>query len=444
MRRVLALCAIAVLAGCGGRTADEAAPVPNRPLEAYARQGLITGDDAFPAVAGFATLAGPGDSTWVLFALSLPASALRFHRDGAGFAAGYSVSLRFQRDGVELKRSDRSAQVRVRSFEETGRTEESIIYQDHVALEPGRYVVDVAVRDSIGTRGLLAEDTLDVPAYAAGGTALVPVHQAVPRGHRGAPPRLIVNARRAAAFGGPAPLVYVESYDSAAALDVLVRDEADATLLSLAVPMDRDSGADFASAVVTLPVDSLPLGVSTIEARGAASSAALALLVTISDQWMVANYDEVLDYLAYVASREEIETLRSAASAAERRAAWDAFWARRDPVPASPINEYREEFFERVRVAAEQFAESGRPGWRTDRGEVYIVLGAPDRVVTGQIERRDIAGALDAIEWLYDRPRRGTIELLFLDRDGFGRYEMTRSSEVAFRAIADRMRARNE
>lgn len=440
--RTIVVSSCVALCACGGREArtDVATPMPNRPLEAYAEQGLITGGEEFPAVAGFATVAGPADSTWVLFGMSLPTGALRFHRDGDGFSAGYSVRIRFTRDGLEQARRDRSAQVRVATFEETGRTDESLVYQDFVLLTPGTYVVDLIVRDSIGTRGLSVTDTIAVPAYGAGDVALLLVHEATGRATLGEPPRLVPNSRRSTAFGGAPPRVYLEVYDSTGApLDVIVRDEAGAELLSVTVEPTRADSLAPRTATVELPADSLPLGLVTVGLRDR-DAPSQPMLVTISDQWMVANYDEVLDYLAYIASREEIDTLRAAAGAAERRAAWDAFWARRDPVPASAVNEYREEFFERVRVAAEQFAEVGRPGWRTDRGEVYIVLGPPDRVTRGEVDARDMVGALDAIEWYYDREGGGRVALLFLDREGFGRFEMTRSSELAFRAIADRLR----
>lgn len=452
----LLFCVLITLAACGGRGGEEGEPaprdrdVPGRPLEAYRRQGLITGAEDFPAVAGFASVAGPGDSTWVVFGMSLPTSALRFHRDGAGFIAGYSVSLRFTRDGVEHVARRHAEQVRVATFQETGRTAESIFYQDHLLLEPGRYGIELSVSDSIGRRGLEAVDTLDVPSFAGSSPrpAVLLVHEAAGRDSRRAPPDVILNSRHAAAFASYAPLVYVETYDSAAtSLELRVTDAAGDSVVSLAVATTASADSSLRYASVALPIESLPLGVLRVSAQQPStgqSSPGETLLITISDQWMVANYEEVLDYLGYIASRQEIQRLRDAATPAERRAAWEEFWARRDPVPASPVNEYREEFFERVRVAAEQFAEIGRPGWRTDRGEVYIVLGAPDRETHGELDTRDISGAVDAIEWVYERGVGGRMQLLFLDREGFGRYEMTRNSELTFRSIAARLRVPSE
>ena len=55
------------------------------------------------------------------------------------------------------------------------------------------------------------------------------------------------------------------------------------------------------------------------------------------------------------------------------------FWDRRDPTPDTQENEYREAYYERIAYANEHFS-SGVPGWKTDRGRIYITWGKPDSV----------------------------------------------------------------
>jgi GWxTD domain-containing protein len=55
------------------------------------------------------------------------------------------------------------------------------------------------------------------------------------------------------------------------------------------------------------------------------------------------------------------------------------FWDKRDPDPDTDTNEFRDEFFERIDYANERFDE-GTPGWKTDRGRIYIFFGPPDRI----------------------------------------------------------------
>ena len=55
------------------------------------------------------------------------------------------------------------------------------------------------------------------------------------------------------------------------------------------------------------------------------------------------------------------------------------FWDRRDPDHDTEENEFREQYYERIAYANEHFA-SGVPGWKTDRGRIYITWGKPDSV----------------------------------------------------------------
>ncbi len=57
----------------------------------------------------------------------------------------------------------------------------------------------------------------------------------------------------------------------------------------------------------------------------------------------------------------------------------EAFWQRRDPTPDTPENEYKDEIYRRIAYANEHFA-AGIPGWKTDRGRIYIMYGPPDEI----------------------------------------------------------------
>jgi GWxTD domain-containing protein len=54
------------------------------------------------------------------------------------------------------------------------------------------------------------------------------------------------------------------------------------------------------------------------------------------------------------------------------------FWARRDPTPATPENEYKDAYFRRIAEANHLFTDGPPPGWLSDRGRTYITLGPPD------------------------------------------------------------------
>ncbi|MGQ0562008.1 MAG: GWxTD domain-containing protein [Gemmatimonadota bacterium] len=451
MTRLLAISfALIALAGCGGRGRG-VGPQPRnpaiaRPLEVYQDLGMLAGPVEFPAVARFSTLAGPGDSTYVLLGMSMPNSALRFLREENAFAGEYRVNAVVMRDAVTITALEKHETVRVASFAETSRVEESIIFQDVIALVPGRYILTLEVADQNSSRGMRVLDTLDVPAYPRDAKLAAPllVYTAGGRNDLGSRPDLIINPRNTIPYGADTPRVYLELYGAKQPQPISLRalDDEGAVLWSGFASFGEGT-AELRHAIVELPAAVLPIGRNWLEAYETADAdpQRLPLLVTISDQWMVANFDDVLRFLRYIAHPAELDSLRKG-TGPERREAWARFWQKRDPLTATPINEFREQFFERVKIATDEFSEGGRAGWETDRGQVFIVLGPPDAQMERQVGR-DAGAQSNLIEWLYDATPGGRLVLQFFDRTGFGRYELTHSSEAAFRTVAARMRPKS-
>jgi GWxTD domain-containing protein len=440
------------LAACGGPPSAER-PRParteafSRPLEIYRDLGFLTGSGPFPVVASFVTIAGPVDSTYVLLGLSIPNSALRFQREGRGFFAEYDVRIAFMdSDSITVKRFETRETVRIPSFSETGRIDESIVYQQAFALTPGSYSVRLQAADANSSRGFRMTDTITVPAYGEAGTRIgapVLVYQARGRTTRDSLPELIFNARHTVPYGGAAPMLYLESYGDDDALDVRVIGDAGSVVWRARTPLSAGT-TPLRYAIVSIPSDSLPLGKSWIEVTPSGNEQQRTpLLLTISDQWMVANLSDVLRFLRYIADDVELDSL-DVGSPVEQRAAWDRFWKRRDPLPITELNEFREQFFQRVRYATEAFRETGDAGWQTDRGEVYIVLGPPDVTLERTMGRADFPGQPNAEEWVYENIAGSRLSLLFYDRTGFGQFELQPSSAAAFRAAAERLKPRPE
>jgi len=81
----------------------------------------------------------------------------------------------------------------------------------------------------------------------------------------------------------------------------------------------------------------------------------------------------------WIITPEELSAFKQLSNDEERDAFIEQFWLRRDPTPDTEENEYKEEHYRRIAYANEHFA-AGMPGWRTDRGRIYIVYGPPDQI----------------------------------------------------------------
>lgn len=141
--------------------------------------------------------------------------------------------------------------------------------------------------------------------------------------------------------------------------------------------------------------------------------------------------------VAYIITDEEKKAFKKLQTDEEREQFIEAFWRRRDPDPDTDENEFREEYYERIAYANEHFA-SGIPGWKTDRGRIYITFGKPDSVEShptgGQYDRPSYEGGGSTTTypfetWFY-RYLEGVgsgIEIEFVDPTGSGEYRIARS-----------------
>jgi GWxTD domain-containing protein len=83
--------------------------------------------------------------------------------------------------------------------------------------------------------------------------------------------------------------------------------------------------------------------------------------------------------VVWIISDEERKAFKNLSNDEERDAFIEQFWLRRNPDPDSQDNEFREEHYRRIAYANEHFA-AGKPGWKTDRGHIYISFGKPDSI----------------------------------------------------------------
>ncbi len=141
---------------------------------------------------------------------------------------------------------------------------------------------------------------------------------------------------------------------------------------------------------------------------------------------------------AYIITSEEKKAFKQLQTDEERENFIENFWRRRDPDPDTEENEYREEYYERIAYANERFA-SGIPGWKTDRGRIYITFGKPDSIEShpsgGSYDRPTYEGGGSTTTypfeiWFYrhiDGVGDG-LEIEFVDPTGSGEYRIARNA----------------
>jgi GWxTD domain-containing protein len=162
----------------------------------------------------------------------------------------------------------------------------------------------------------------------------------------------------------------------------------------------------------------------------------------VGDRFSFATYEDVsaieelLDrwveqYVKWIISREERERFETLTDPVEKLAFIESFWRRRDPTPEMGGNEAREEHARRFTYAVQNFG-AGTPGWSTDRGKVYILLGAPSTIDRSPAGRTAFERPSEV--WTYNNaanPRLpASLDVAFVDFTATGRYEIVSSSNL--------------
>jgi GWxTD domain-containing protein len=136
----------------------------------------------------------------------------------------------------------------------------------------------------------------------------------------------------------------------------------------------------------------------------AAGSGSLRAAKTPERDWNLPSPDWYQGPVRYLLVRGEEKEYRALTTEAERSRFIETFWARRDQDPSTPANEFRIRFFRRVQEADRLFQDAPFPGWKTDRGKLYILLGAPDEIREGQATT-PLGKEIPFVIWYYHQPR---------------------------------------
>jgi GWxTD domain-containing protein len=406
------------------------------PTAVYRQMGLIAESGPLPIVGTMRVLAGPSpDTLLALVALSLRNRGLTFRREAASFLAEYRVEIVLRREGAVAAQLARDEEVRVATFRETQRTDESIIFQQFLPVTPGPYVLGLSVRDRSGPNAARIEVPFLVPALGSARVALpIAVYTAEPRTSLAQAPQLVTNPRSSVAYGVDTLRFYLETYGLERGRFIVASATDIGGRLAWTDTISADSTRALASHLLEIPPQSLSIGRYALTLRVSGGDSAVApFLVTFSDQYAAANLQEIVSLLRYFPAADSLRAGLNAPEA-DRSAAWRRFWERSDPNPATPENEALDDYLARIQVANLRFREEGIPGWLTERGEVFITLGEPDE----QIDRRpDIQGRGRFIIWTYQELR---LSLTFVDDTGFGRFRLEPRSRAEYLRVLNRVR----
>jgi GWxTD domain-containing protein len=438
-----------VISACSP-TVTRPTPQPNLPVlrpegdspsdvsELYRQIGLLATPNPLAFVGKISSFAsGYPDTTLVLTSISVPNRALTFTREGDRYRAQYEVKLTMSRGETEAGSVNVMEIVRVGSFREINRTDESVIFQHFFHVPPGVYTLSAMVRDVGGSRSATQQATVSVPMLSMGRLATpILVYEALGRSALDSVPQLLASPRSSAVFGRDSTVaIYVEAYGQGARLpvDFVVRNDRGAQIWRDSAVLAR-KGALF-NGVVNVPISTVGVGIARVffTRRDWPDSVTAPLFVSFGEDIPLMSFEDMLGYLRFFAGPSQLAALRTAPL--ERRATvWAQFLRATDPIPETATNEEMQAYFGRIQQANLEFRMDRNPGWLSDRGMVFVSLGEPDQVlernVNSTLSTTQIGSSTRLQIWQY---RKYNSQLIFYQE--LGRWRLTRPSETEFLSL---------
>lgn len=319
------------------------------------------------------------------------------------------------------------------------------------AARPGRYTIDVAVTDS--ATGRVTRERGEVTAFAVAPPASDPLLATAMREAGPAEQPAAGEIRKGGlliqASGRPVLTpqqarlgYYLELYPlRAETLTVSLRVRSAQGAQVVATPQERipiAAGGGVTRGMVDLAglppgdyrldivaagskdtvVGSAPFRMAGFETEAAIADAAPAR--DVFAEMTEARLDTLYLPLVYLMTSDEQGAYSGLTLEGKRR--WlRLFWEKRDPTPGTPANEAQEDFYRRIAEANRRFREGGAariPGWRTDRGRIFIKYGPPDE----ELNRPQAGSTRPFIVWKYTQVR--ALKYVFLDQTLFGNYAL--------------------
>lgn len=430
----------------GPRSSPADGVTPSDVSELYRQLGLMAAPNPLSFVGKVAAFASSSpDTSIALISISIPNRALTFSREGERYRAPYEVKLALMQGTTEAAAVNATQIVRVGSFREINRTDESIIFQHFLRVRPGAYSLSVAVRDVGGSRTATQLINVTIPAFSAGRLSVpLLVYEAAGRTTLDTIPRVLASPRSSAVFGRDSTVaIYVEAYGSGTRLplDYIVRNDRGTQLWRDSANLAR-SGTLF-HGILTVPISTVGIGVAHVSLirRDTRDSVRAPLFVSFGEDIPLMSFEEMLGYLRYFTTSSRLRALREAPP--ERRATmWAEFLRSTDPIPETATNEEMQAYFGRIQQANIQFRSDHNPGWLSDRGTVFVSLGEPDQIIERNVNQTFSATQATSNTrvqvWQY---RDYNSSLVFYEETG-GRWKLTRPSESEFISLNARKQVR--
>ena len=357
--------------------------------------------------------------------IQVPYSSVQFVKNEGGFVSRYNLTVTFydeDKDNILIERIWKE-KISVEDFSKTTSEKSFNVSYRSFSLPPGEYPIRIIVEDADSKKSFKTEATLNVAAFddLPSISDVVLISRFVNDNENR---RIIPNISRRVTSDDDKLSFFFEAYsekERTVKFEYIIKDSEDATVLKQERVKKLTKGTE--TIYETIENIKLTLGEYTLYVHLIDESGDIIIgrKKEIFSQIYglprtVTDLDKAIEQMLYIASDDELDSIKEADKYNEKLKRYKEFWQEKDPSPNDNINEILYEYYRRIHYANENF-ESYYEGWRTDMGMVYVILGPPDHV-----ERHPFELETKPYEvWDYYEINK---RFVFVDETGFGDYRL--------------------
>ncbi len=369
--------------------------------------------------------------------LQIPYRELQFVKDNSEYLAAYQVCLQMvDNAGNPALQKTWDETAACTSFDETQSNTIVSSTQRHFIIPPGIYTLQLSVTDSETDKAYVANRTFDARDYSYSGVSLSDIMLLRSSLATSGKHTIVPNIEGNVISNWSTFPIFYEIYFPESVDSVLTTTEVFGERSKIAYRYSEwmRKSENTSKVFVGVPKDSLQMGFYRLNVSLRNSADEHGQILASSSRFFsihfpelplsVTDLDKASEELMYIATSKEIDSIRSAPDMFTKEKRFIQFWQRYNPNPSSDRNPYMEEYYNRVAYANLHFS-THFPGWKSDMGMVYILLGPPSGVDRHPFE-------LDSkpyeIWYYYQKNRHFT----FLDATGFGDYRLLNPTEGGY------------
>lgn len=357
--------------------------------------------------------------------IQVPFTEIQFVRSSDGYTSGYSVTISIYKSDKKTLVIEKvwNEKIHIATFEGTSsKTNYNLSYRSF-NLTPGKYFIKTTVTDRESQRESSSSNEVEVKDLSAkpsiSDIMLISKKTTVDNKDK-----VIPNVSGNISESEGKIKLYFEIYSdsliqSNIEYDVLTNDR------KLILEKSGEQLLNKGKTQIYFTISDTVLGIGhylvEVKLRSDKDSVIATTLKPFYSRWVglppsVENIDEAIAQLEYIANPEELDYMKAGKNEDEKTSRFLEFWKKKDPSPGNDENEVFEEYYRRVRFANEHFSHYSE-GWKSDRGMVYIILGAPNNIDRHPFEY----DSKPYVIWQYYELNKN---FTFVDQTGFGDYRL--------------------